>query len=408
MGFVSFTALKSTRVFGKLPDSPSRVLYRISVLAVALSVAVMLVSVSVLNGFRNSVTEKVIGFGAHISVLPYSNEQSMESIPLQAEPELESKLRAIQGVTHVQEFATKACILKANDEIEGMVYKGLAADADMSFFNKHLISGTTEAMMKDSSGLSIMLSADVASRLRVKAGDKVLVFFVQQPNRVRKLSVAGVFNTGLEDFDKRFVLGSMKLVRKLNQWGPTTRGGIEISIKDIDELEDMKDAVNALVPAECVGITVKEQYPQLFDWLKLQDLNVWVILGLMAAVAIINMVTALLILILENSATIGLFKAMGAPNAAIRSVYLFKASALATRGLIRGNVIGMFILFVQYRFHLVRLDESSYYIAWVPVAWSWLAYIWINAITWLVCFVSLLIPSAIISGISPSRALSMR
>jgi lipoprotein-releasing system permease protein len=200
----------------------------------------------------------------------------------------------------------------------------------------------------------------------------------------------------------------MKLVRKLNQWGPTTRGGIEIGIKDIDELENMKDAVNALLPAECVGITVKEQYPQLFDWLKLQDLNVWVILGLMAAVAIINMVTALLILILENSATIGLFKAMGAPNAAIRSVYLFKASALATRGLIRGNVIGMFILFVQYRFHLVRLDESSYYIAWVPVAWSWLAYIWINAITWLVCFVSLLIPSAIISGISPSRALSMR
>jgi lipoprotein-releasing system permease protein len=408
MSFVSFTALKSTRVFGKLPDSPSKLLYRISVLAVALSVAVMMVSVSVLDGFRDSITHKVIGFGSHISVLPYSNEQSMESVPLIAPANLESNLRAIPGVKYVQQFATKACILKANDEIEGMVFKGLPHNADFSFFHKNLLSGSVEEMVRDTSGLSILLGADIASRLKLIAGDKVLVFFVQQPNRVRKLRVAGVFSTGLEDFDKRFVLGSMKLVRKLNQWSNDTRGGIEIGISGLDELDATKEKVNEILPADCVGVSIREQYPQLFDWLKLQDLNLWVILGLMAAVAIINMVTALLILILENTSTIGLFKAMGAADGSIRSIYLLKASALATRGIFRGNLIGLLLLFLQYHFHLVSLDESSYYIAWVPVSWSWSSFLWINILTWLVCFASLLIPSAIISGISPSKALSMR
>jgi lipoprotein-releasing system permease protein len=408
MGFISFTALKSTRVFGKLPDSPSRLLYRISVIAVALSVAVMIISVSVLNGFRNAVTEKVIGFGSHISVLPYSNEQSMESLPLQEGKALESQLKAIPGVVHVQEFATKACIFKANDEIEGLIYKGVAGSYDLKFFKKHLISGSIEDFVRDTSGMSVLLSKDIASKLKLKAGDKALVFFVQQPNRVRKLYVAGLFNTGLEDFDNRMVIGSMRLVRKLNAWAPATIGGIELQVSSFEESEEIKEAVNRNLPAECVALSIQDQYPQLFDWLKLQDLNVWVILALMGAVAIINMMTALLILILENTGTIGLYKALGAGNGSIRSVFLLKASALATRGLIRGNIIGLLFLWIQDQFHIIALDEASYYMAWVPVSWSWWAYLWINLGTWLVCFVSLVIPSALISGISPSRALSFR
>lgn len=365
----------------------------------------MLISFSVLQGFNDAILEKVIGFGSHIQVADYSGNQSYESQVMDCSDSLMSTLSSIEGVENVQAFGLKPCLLKSSASMEGAVIKGYDHRFNTRFFSRNLVEGRMFNPMNQ--GDTILLSASLAAKLSVKTGDYVKAYFVQRPPRVRKLFICGIYKTGLEEFDEKFLIGNLQSIRKLNGWNPSQAGGIEINVKDFQQLDDLTASVNASLGFQLFGKNIRELFPQLFDWLKLQELNVQVILSLMLIVAIINVITALLILIMENASTIGLLKALGANNGHIRSVYLQRAVFLTLRGLLWGNVIALALIFLQQKFHFLRLNEVSYYVSFVPVKVDGPTILLLNGLTFLVCALSLYLPALLIARISPLKAIKM-
>lgn len=405
MSFTGFFNKGTGGLLKPLPKSPSLPLYRITILAVSLSITVMLVSFAVLQGFNEAIINKVIGFGSHIQVADYSGNQSYESQVMEVNDSLLGALRKIEGVKNVQTFALKPCLLKSANAMEGAVIKGYDRSFDPYFFERNLISG--KMFKPGQQGDSIVLSATLAHRLGVKTGDYLKAYFVQKPPRVRKLYVLGLYKTGLEEFDEKFLIGNLETIRKLNAWSVNQSGGIEINVNDFSRLDELTQTVNQNLGFRLFGKNIRELFPQLFDWLKLQEINVRVILSLMLVVAIINVITALLILIMENASTIGLLKALGANNGHIRSVFLQRAVWLTLRGLLIGNAVGLGLIVLQDQFHFIGLNEVSYYIAWVPVKLDLWVILSLNALTFVVCALSLYLPSILIAGISPLKAIKM-
>lgn len=391
--------------FKPLPKTPSLPLYRITILAVSLSITVMLISFAVLQGFNEAIINKVIGFGSHIQVADYSGNQSYESQVMNCNDSLLGALRSIPGVKNVQAFGLKPCLLKSAGGMEGAVIKGYDKSFDPYFFQKNLVEG--KMFVPGHQGDSIILSTTLATKLGVKTGESIKAYFVQKPARVRKLFVVGLYKTGLEEFDEKFLIGNLETIRKLNAWTEEEAGGIELNVNDFKQIENLTETVNRSLGYNLYGKNIRELFPQLFDWLKLQEINVRVILTLMLVVAIINVITALLILIMENASTIGLLKALGANNGHIRSVYLKRAVMLTMRGLMIGNIAGLGLIFLQHQFHLIGLNEVSYYVSYVPVKFDAVVILMLNALTFVVCTLSLYVPSLLIAGISPLKAIKM-
>jgi lipoprotein-releasing system permease protein len=365
----------------------------------------MLVSFAVLQGFNEAIIKKVIGFGSHIQVADYSGNQSYESQVMTCNDSLIQVLQAVEGVENVQAFGLKPCLLKSSSSMEGAVIKGYDKRFNTAFFSRNLVEG--RMFNPKNQGDTILLSATLAQKLSIKTGDHLKAYFVQRPPRVRKLFVCGIYKTGLEEFDEKFLIGNLESIRRLNGWTPEQAGGIEINVKDFNRLNELTATVNAALGYQLFGKSIKELFPQLFDWLKLQEINVQVILSLMLVVAIINVITALLILIMENAGTIGLLKALGANNGHIRSVYLRRAVFLTLRGLLIGNAIGLGLIFLQQQFHILGLNEVSYYVAYVPVKMDAITILSLNGLTFLVCTLSLYLPSLLIARISPLKAIKM-
>jgi lipoprotein-releasing system permease protein len=405
MSFSGFFNKGTGGLWKPLPATPSLPLYRITIIAVSLSITVMLVSFSVLQGFNDAIINKVIGFGSHIQVADYSGNQSYESQVMDCNDSLIQVLQSIEGVENVQAFGLKPCLLKSSKGMEGAVIKGYDKRFNPVFFSKNLVEG--KMFNPQNQGDSIVLSATLAQKLSVKTGDHLKAYFVQRPPRVRKLFICGIYKTGLEEFDEKFLIGNLESIRKLNGWSANQAGGIEINVKNFKDVNRLTETVNASLGFQLFGKNIKELFPQLFDWLQLQEINVRVILSLMLVVAIINVITALLILIMENASTIGLLKALGANNGHIRSVYLRRAVFLTLRGLLIGNLIALGLIFLQHRFHFITLNEVSYYVAYVPVKIDWLTILSLNSLTFLICGLSLYLPSILIARISPLKAIKM-
>jgi lipoprotein-releasing system permease protein len=268
-----------------------------------------------------------------------------------------------------------------------------------------LVSGTSFKIDPKHTADSILISQKIADKMQFKTGDKLLMYFIQQPPRVRKFIVAGIYNTGLEDFDAKYLIGDIKQIKKLNNWDSSLVAGFEITVDDFKQVEKITDEVNELVEVNVLAKSIREQFPQLFDWLKLQDVNVEVILILMLLVAMVNMVSALIILILENTKLIGIFKALGSTNWQLRKIFLYQASHLIGKGLLYGNIAALSLCFLQSYFHFIKLDETSYYIAYVPIKIDLFYFFLINFGTLFLCTLVLLIPSALIAKVSPSKAI---
>lgn len=390
----------------------SRPAITIATLGVSIGLAVMIISLSVALGFKNEIKSKVIGFGSHIQVTNVSATNSMEAYPVQVNDSLTRVLKGIRGITHVQRFATKPGLIKTNEDFQGMLLKGVAQDYDPTFFKQHLIAGAFPAFTDAASSNKLLISKATADKLKLKLGDKVFTYYFENTVRTRRFEIAGIYQTNLSAYDNNVMMTDLYTVRKLNNWKPDQCSGVEMTVNDFEKLDsiDMEvvQKVNRQVDAYgdvYSAKTIKEVNPDIFAWLSLMDMNVWVILILMLGVAGFTMISGLLIIILERTQMIGLLKALGARNRQVRHVFLYFSAFLIGRGLLLGDIIGIGLLYLQHQFGLAHLDPATYYVDAVPVMFSWGLFALLNVATLLISLFILIAPSYLISHIQPSKAM---
>lgn len=384
----------------------------IAVAGISLGLAVMILAVAILTGFKEQIREKVVGFGANIQIVSSDTYYSLETDPISRDQGFVEKVRNMPGISHIQVFATKPGIIKTEDEIQGVVLKGVGSDFDWNYFSSCMVDGKVFRVSDTSRTDEVIISKKIADMLRLKTGDSFAMYFVQDPPRQRKFTVTGIYETSLEEFDKMYVFCDIAHIRRLNGWEDNQVSGFEIFIDDFDRLDTMekavRDAVGYRISEEEENLkvqSIRNRYPQIFDWLDFQDLNVIIIILLMLVVAGFNMISGLLILILEKTNMIGILKALGSDDITIRRTFLYQAAWLIGKGLLWGNVAGIGLAILQLKTGLVTLDPSSYYIKTVPVNLELVHIILLNAGTMAIILIMLLVPSKLISRITPVKAI---
>lgn len=385
---------------------------RIAMVGIAIGLAVMILSVAVVVGFKHEVRDKVIGLGADILVTSLDVVQSYQVTPVVGDDSLISALEKMPGVKHVQRYATKPGMIMTSDNFQGIVLKGIGQEYDTTFIHRHLQEGHIPAFTDSVSSNQVLVSKTIADRLGVRVGDKLYTYYLENNIRARRLTVAGIYQTNFSSYDDLFLLTDLRTVERLNNWEPGQVGGLEIQVTDYDLLDETNGHILSSLDKKTdkfggryYAQTIEEVYPQIFAWLDLLDINVWVILVLMVGVAGFTMISGLLIIILERTNMIGVLKALGADNTAIRKVFLSFAVFLIRKGMLWGNVIALTCCAVQYFFRPVRLDPAVYYIDAVPIElnlWIWLL---LNAGTLVVSVLMLVGPSYLISRIHPARSI---
>ena len=386
---------------------------RIAIAGVAIGLAVMIVSVSVVFGFKHTIQDKVIGFGGHIQVADFMTLQNQEQYPIQMGDSMLRVIRSIPGVSHVQRFAMKQGILKTDSDFLGVAFKGIGADYDTTFIHQHMVEGSIPHFSDSVSTNSILISQRMADMLHLKAGGRVFAYFIdQQGVRARRFTIAGIYRTNLTQYDRTICFTDLHTAVRLNGWESDQVTGAEVTVADLNRLNDVEglfiDRVNRSVDrygATYTSKTIQEVNPQIFHWLNLLDLNVWIILALMVAVAGVTMVSGLLIIILERTTMIGVLKALGARNRMVRRVFLWFAVFIIGRGLLWGDGIALALLLLQRYTGLVRLDPTTYYVDTAPVEINIPIILLLNLATLLVSVLVLIGPSYLVSHIHPAKSM---
>jgi lipoprotein-releasing system permease protein len=394
-------------LFRRQTSSFSKPIVRIAIVSIALGLAVMIVSVAVVIGFQSEIRNKVIGFGSHIQINKFDANNSFESKPIEKNQPFYPAFNEVPGIKHIQVYAIKPGIIKTDNDMEGVVLKGIGSDFNWDFFRSKIVEGEAFRVKDSIKNDKVLVSKYTASRLKLKVGDNLYMYFIQEPPRSRKFVISGIYDTGFEDLDKLYVLCDIAHIQKLNDWTISQVSGFEVLIDDFNQLDEMGEYVYSNIGPELNSSTISQQYPQYFDWLKLLDMNVYIILILMVLVASINMISTLLILILERTNMVGVLKALGAGNKLIRNVFLNNAGFIIIKGLLWGNLIGIALCLLQLRIGIMTLPEESYYIKAVPIHLNFWYILWLNVGTIIICLLMQLIPSRIIARISPVRAIRL-
>ena len=404
---MNYELLIARKIVSSRKDSSSisKPIVRIAVAGVAIGFAVMVVAIAIVTGFKKEIREKVIGFGSHIQVSNYDENNSYETKPVLKNDTFVNYLSSLNGIRHVEEFATKAGIIKTKTDIEGVVVKGVGHDYNWDYFQKRLVAGQIFTPSDTGKTDDVIISKLTADRLRLKVNDDLITYFIQQPPRARRFHISGIYETGLEEFDSKYIFCDIAHIRQLNDWTHDQTGGYEVTVSDFDNLDKTGDLVYSSIPAELNSRTIREMYPQIFDWLGLQDVNGIVIIVLMLIVSVMNMISALLIIILERVQMIGTLKSLGASNFSVQKIFLYESGILIGKGLLLGNLIGIGLCLVQYYTHFIHLDQQSYYISYIPIFLSPEYILMLNAGTFAVCVLMMMLPTIIVTKITPLQAL---
>lgn len=390
-------------------SSFSKFIINIAMIATAFSVAVMIMATALINGFQQVISDKIFSFWGHMHITQYQVNAGplAEQVPFMADSALEAEIRALPGVKEVDAFATKSVIVKKDKETEGMIFKGIAPGNEPAFLEE----GRSIRFTDSGYSSEIIVSANTAALLQIKLNDAVVVYFVRGdglPPRARKLSVCGIYKTGIEEYDKTYLIGDMGLVRRLNDWEPGEIGGYEVFLNNYRLIDSARSSIGNLLPDELALRSMQEVYPNIFDWLGLQNKNETIILVIMTIVAVINMITAILILILERTNMVGILKALGMRNGAIQGIFIYQAGYITLAGILIGNVLGIGLALLQQYTGFFKLPEESYYMTVAPIAIQWWKVILINVGTLLICVLILLIPSLLVRRIVPVRAIQFK
>ena len=395
-------SLKAERTFSKL-------IVRIAIAGVMLSLAVMILSVAIIKGFKTEIQDKVRGFVGDIQIYRYDLNGSFEKSPFIPNDTTLNHLKNNKEIAAYYPFATKPAIIVANGEVEGVNFKGIDRTYNWDYIKKHLVSGKIiDFADSTKSAQQILISDFTAKRLMLKTGDTFIMHFVQNPPRKRKMTIVGIYHIGIENLDKGFVIGDLALIRRLNNWQANETGGIEVRIKDFKLLKPVADDVYSSLELKLRSRSVEESTPEIFTWLSLLDVNTNVILTLMLIVGIINMITALLIMILERTNMIGILKAMGMPNSSMMKIFLYNAIYLVSLGLLLGNILGLGLCYLQQYTHVFKLDQTNYYLDYVPIEVHFIDVLLLNLTTIVICALVLIIPSMLVSRISPLKAIRFK
>ena len=386
---------------------------RIAMWGIAVGLAVMIVAVAVVVGFKHEVRDKVVGIGSDITVTNFDAQKSYETVPVSASDSLLDVLRSTEGVKHVQRYSTKPGMIMTDDNFLGMVLKGVSQEYDWTFLGKHLQEGEIPAFSDTASTNRTLISRTIANKLHLKTGDKLYTYYIDgEKVRARRLEVSGIYQTNFSVYDDLFLLTDLYTVNRLNSWKPDQVSGIEVEVDDYGLLQPIKDNIREKVDMQkdrygstYYVTTVEESNPQIFAWLDLLDMNVWVILILMTGVAGFTMISGLLIIILERTNMIGVLKALGADNLAIRKVFLSFSVFLIGRGMLWGNLIGLAFVGVQSFFRPFKLDPATYYVDSVPVEFNLWWWILLNVCTLIVSVLMLVGPSYLIAHIHPAKSI---
>ncbi|MFM7079022.1 MAG: ABC transporter permease [Bacteroidota bacterium] len=403
MGVSSFISSRLLRSRSESAKSETT-LTGVSMIAIALGMAVMTISIIVVTGFKREIESKIRGFGADIRIAEFGSDNPYDEQPIDAEA-IKQKLSQVEGIKNIQSYATKAGIIKTEKEIQGVLLKGIDENYDLSFIEKHLVSGKLPTRNDSISTKEVVISSGLSSMMRIKTGDTITVYFIEDPPRVRKIRVSGVYNTGLGEFDRLYGFCDIGLIRKLNNWDQTKSGGLEIVMNEGENADRMTEKIGAKIGFQYQATSIHQQYPQIFQWLELQNVNVFIIITLILAVSGVSMVSTLLIIILNRTRMIGLLKAIGASDRVIQNVFIRLSLPIIIKGLILGNMIGLGLCWLQYQFGIITLPEESYYVSQVPVHFSLVDLSLLNLGTLVICVLMLIGPSMIISGIRPSKTL---
>lgn len=393
----------------------SRPIVRISVLGITLGLAVMILSVAVVTGFQNEIKAKLIGFNSHIQISNYDSNTSAEPKPISKIQPFLPEIKSNPDINHISVYATKNGIIKTQTDNEGVLLKGISSDYNWDFLNKNFVQGKAFGF-SDTVSKNIVISKYLSDKLNLKLNDKMIIYFIvdrfdsvgtklRTETTGKDFYISGIYETGLEEIDRVLVLTDIRRIQKMNGWREDEVAGFEIAIKDYKKIDDLGYDIDKLIGQGLVALTIKQTNPAIFSWLDMMDINVIMILVMMVIVAGINMISALLILILERTNMIGILKALGANNGSVQKIFLYNAVYLIGKGLLWGNVFGIGIALIQQYFGIFTLDEKVYYISQIPINLNLMDILLLNAGTLICCVLMLVVPSFIVSKITPVKAI---
>jgi lipoprotein-releasing system permease protein len=383
----------------------SGIIHRIAVASLAVGLGVAILSIMVLGGFQKTVSSRVYGFTGHFQVQKFQMSTAYEEQPFSLNADFLKKQDQFPFLTKIQSYAHKAALLKGAEEVEGVLLKGVGQDFDSLGFAQYLVEGRMIHLPDSGVSNEILLSELVANKLQIKVGDKVTLYFVQQPPRYRRVAVVGIFETYLENFDEQLVIGELQTIRNLNGWSSDQVGGLELQVADAAQLDAYAPLLEDELDYDLRLLDSRERFLDIFDWLKLLDTNVIVFISLIGFVAIFNMGAILFLLIMERTQMIGLLKAMGAKNSQIRSLFFWNGIHILGKGLLYGNAFALILGVLQTYFHLIPLDPVSYYMSYVPIDWNWTAFLLLNLGVTVLTVLVLWIPVRIISRVDPIKSI---
>ncbi len=412
---MNVAAVIARRIAFNSQKSFSRFIIRLAIAATTLSVAAMIITLAFVNGFQQTVSQKVFSFWGHLRIQRYEPNKALvaEETPLDKDEQVVKRLSKFPHIKTIQSFATKSAVLQSGANIEGILFKGVEKEYDFGHLQNFLKSGRWLRFDDTLYSKEIVLSQPLAQQMQIKVNDTIKIYFIDAAggkSNFRRLTVAGIYKTGIEEYDKLFAIGDLRLINRLNNWSPNQIGGYEIFLDDYKLMDSVNEKIyyTAILPEKWISRTVKEVYPNIFDWLNIQDVNRDVIFIVMSIVAIINLVTCLLILVLERTRMVGILKALGSSNWTIQKMFLYHASYITLIGVGSGLIIGIGVCLLQQQTGFIKLDETAYYVSTAPVYIIWWQVLAICLSTVVVCFLSLIIPTLIVRSIQPVKAIQFR
>lgn len=396
----------SKRISRGYKEGFSSTIHKIAIVSIAIGLAASIVSFLIMKGFQETVKEKIYSFSGHILITKFSMNNSTEEQPMDYQIELYREQEKYPFINHIQEFARKIGVVKTDEEALGVLIKGVGKSFDVEAFKDNMVEGAFIQFQDSGYSSEVVLSKTIATKLRKGVGDEIIVHFFQNPPRFRRLQVSGIYETNLSEyFDSRVIITDIRMIQRLNDWPDSVAGGLEVFISDPEQVDNAGAAIGEMMDYDLNIERVSDRYIQVFEWLELLSRQVNILLGIILTVVCVNMISIVLILVMERTQMIGMLKALGASNGFIRSVFIYNGLNLILKGLLLGNVIGLGLCYIQYTFKVIELNPRDYYMSFVPISWHWDIVVVLNLITLGIVTLILLLPTMAIARITPIKAI---
>ncbi len=396
----------SKRISSEQRDGFSSITHKIAIVSIAIGLSAAIVSFLIMGGFQETIKNKIYSFSSHMVITRFTMNNSMEEQPFFYNIDLYKDYHKYGYVDHIQEYSHKAGLIKTDEEVLGIVFKGIGKSFQLNAFRQNMLEGEFLHLPDSGYAMEVVISKTIANKIKANVNDDIIVHFFQNPPRFRRLKIVGIYETNLSDYyDSKVIIGDLRLIQRLNDWADSVAGGLEVFLKDQQDIDLAYTTIGDDMDYDLYIEKVSDKYVQVFEWLGLISRQVNILLGVILTVVCVNMISVVLILVMERTQMIGLLKAMGASNQLIRSVFIYNGINLIAKGLIYGNIVGLGICYIQYKFRLIQLNPHDYYMNFVPIGWDWGIVILLNLLVFAVVSVVLLFPTAIVSRITPIKAI---